>query len=76
MDEVEPGDIIVAGKNWGCGASREHAAENMKNLGIAAIVAESFGRIFFRNALAIALPAVVCAGNSKAFKAVIRWNWI
>ncbi len=68
VDEVEPGDIIVAGKNWGCGSSREHAAENMKNLGIAAIVAESFGRIFFRNALAIALPAVVCSGISKAFK--------
>ena len=68
VDEVEPGDIIVAGKNWGCGSSREQAAENMKNLGVAAIVAESFGRIFFRNALAIALPAVVCAGISNAFK--------
>ena len=68
VDEIEPGDIIVAGKNWGCGSSREQAAENVKSLGIAAIVAESFGRIFFRNALAIALPAVVCSGISKAFK--------
>jgi 3-isopropylmalate dehydratase small subunit len=69
-DEVKPGDIIVAGKNWGCGSSREQAAENIKSLGIAAVVGESFGRIFFRNAIAIALPAVVCAGVSNAFDEV------
>jgi 3-isopropylmalate/(R)-2-methylmalate dehydratase small subunit len=66
-DEVKAGDIIVAGKNWGCGSSREQAAENIKNLEIAAVVGESFGRIFFRNAIAIALPAVVCPGVSQAF---------
>lgn len=68
VDRVRPGDIIVAGRNWGCGSSREQAAQNMKNLGIAAIVAESFGRIFFRNAVALALPAVVCPGVHQAFR--------
>ncbi len=67
VDEVKSGDMVVAGKNWGCGSSREQAAENVKNLGIAAVVAESFGRIFFRNAIAIALPAVVCPGITEAF---------
>ncbi|MFO7965417.1 MAG: 3-isopropylmalate dehydratase [Desulfobacterales bacterium] len=67
-EQVEPGDVVVAGRNWGCGSSREQAAENMKLLGIAAIVAESFGRIFFRNALAIALPCIVCAECSRAFE--------
>lgn len=71
-DQVESGDIIVAGRNWGCGSSREQAAENIKLLGIAAVVAESFGRIFFRNALAIALPCMVCPGCFDAFDEVDR----
>jgi 3-isopropylmalate/(R)-2-methylmalate dehydratase large subunit len=58
--QVEPGDVIVAGGNWGCGSSREQAPANLKKLGIAAVVAESFGRIFFRNAIAIGLPCMVC----------------
>ena len=68
VDDVQPGDIIVAGRNWGCGSSREQAAENMKNLGLAAIAAESFGRIFFRNAVAIALPAAACPGIASSFE--------
>jgi len=68
VDQVQPGDIIVAGRNWGCGSSREQAAENIKRLGIAAVVAESFGRIFFRNAIAIALPGVACPGIYDAFE--------
>lgn len=68
IDQVQKGDIIVAGKNWGCGSSREQAADNIKELGVAALVAESFGRIFFRNSIAIALPGVVCPGISKAFE--------
>ncbi len=68
IEQVKEGDIIVAGKNWGCGSSREQAAENMKNLGVSAVVAESFGRIFFRNSIAIALPAVVCPGITNAFE--------
>lgn len=68
VNEVQSGDIIVAGKNWGCGSSREQANDNVKELGVAAIVAESFGRIFFRNSIAIALPGVVCPGISEAFQ--------
>lgn len=68
VDQVQPGDIILAGRNWGCGSSREQAAENVKKLGVAAVVAESFGRIFFRNAIALALPSVVCPGVHEAFE--------
>lgn len=68
VDNVRSGDIIVAGRNWGCGSSREQAAENMKRLGLAAVVAESFGRIYFRNSIAIALPSLVCPGVSEAFE--------
>lgn len=67
VDQVKEGDVIIAGKNWGCGSSREQAAENVKQLGVAAVVAESFGRIFFRNAVALALPAVACPGIVDAF---------
>lgn len=68
VDQVSPGDIIVAGRNWGCGSSREQAPENMKLLGLGAVVAESFGRIYFRNSIAIALPAVACPGVHDAFE--------
>jgi len=54
--EAQPGDIIVAGRNFGCGSSREYAAEALKKRGIAAIVAISFARIFFRNAINLGLP--------------------
>jgi 3-isopropylmalate/(R)-2-methylmalate dehydratase small subunit len=57
---VQPGDIIVAGKNWGCGSSREQAVTCLKEAGVAAIVAQSFARIFFRNSINQALPIVVC----------------
>jgi 3-isopropylmalate/(R)-2-methylmalate dehydratase small subunit len=53
---VRPGDIIIAGKNFGCGSSREHAPLALKGCGIAAVVAESFAGIFFRNAINIGLP--------------------
>ncbi len=66
-DKVRPGDVIVAGRNWGCGSSREHAPENLKRLGIAAVVAESFGRIYFRNSVAIAFPNIACPGVRDAF---------
>jgi 3-isopropylmalate/(R)-2-methylmalate dehydratase small subunit len=59
---ARPGDIIVAGENFGCGSSRETAPVAIKELGIAAVVAESFARIFFRNAVAIGLPAITCPG--------------
>jgi 3-isopropylmalate dehydratase small subunit len=65
-DQVQAGDIIVAGRNWGCGSSREHAPENLQLLGIGAVVAESFGRIYFRNCVAIAFPNLVCPGIAAA----------
>jgi len=59
--DVKAGDIIVAGSNFGCGSSREHAPMALKGSGIAAIVAKSFARIFFRNAINIGLPLLICA---------------
>lgn len=60
--KVREGDIIVAGGNFGCGSSREQAPMAFQALGIQAIVAESFARIFFRNSINIGLPAVECLG--------------
>ncbi len=54
--KVNPGDIIIAGKNFGCGSSREHAPLAIKGCGIAAVIARSFAGIFFRNAINIGLP--------------------
>ena len=54
--KVRPGDIVVAGKNFGCGSSREHAPVAIKACGIACVVAHSFARIFYRNAINIGLP--------------------
>lgn len=58
--EARPGDVVVAGDNFGMGSSREQAAMALKALGIAAVVAKSFARIFYRNAMNLALPALVC----------------
>jgi 3-isopropylmalate/(R)-2-methylmalate dehydratase small subunit len=59
-DEVQPGDIIVAGKNWGNGSSREQAVVCLTAAGVSAIVAKSFARIYGRNCINNALPAVAC----------------
>ena len=56
--KVKPGDIIVGGRNFGCGSSREHAPISIKAAGVSAVIAESFARIFFRNSINIGLPIV------------------
>ncbi len=56
--KVQPGDIIVAGKNFGCGSSREHAPLAIKGAGISAIIAESFARIFYRNAINLGMIVI------------------
>jgi 3-isopropylmalate dehydratase small subunit len=63
---VQPGDIVVGGKNFGCGSSREHAPIALKGCGVAAVVAPSFARIFYRNAFNIGLPAVESAAAAAA----------
>ena len=57
---AKPGDIVVASTNFGCGSSREHAAVTLKAAGVGAIIADSFGRIFYRNAINLGLPLIVC----------------
>lgn len=64
--KVKPGDILVVGQNFGCGSSREHAVAAMKGAEIACVVGESFARIFYRNALNLALPILEAPGVSKA----------
>ncbi len=66
--QAKPGDLIVAGPNFGCGSSREQAPLAIKHLGIAAILAPSFARIFFRNAINIALPVLECPGIEKSVR--------
>jgi 3-isopropylmalate/(R)-2-methylmalate dehydratase small subunit len=63
--DVRRGDVVVAGRNFGMGSSREQAAQALKVLGVAAVVARSFGGIFYRNALNLGLPVVVCAESDK-----------
>lgn len=57
---VKPGDVMVAGKNFGCGSSREHAPMVIKASGVSCIIAETFARIFYRNAINIGLPILEC----------------
>ncbi|WP_414470594.1 homoaconitase small subunit [Methanobacterium sp. ACI-7] len=62
---VEKGDVIVADENFGCGSSREQAAVVLKHSGVSAVVAKSFARIFYRNAINIGLPVIVADINAK-----------
>jgi 3-isopropylmalate/(R)-2-methylmalate dehydratase small subunit len=63
------GDLLVAGPNFGSGSSREHAPQAMKAIGVGAVVADSFARIFFRNAINLGLPAVEAPGVRAIFEA-------
>ena len=69
--DVQPGDIIVAGENFGCGSSREQAPSVLKALGVKAVVAKSFARIFYRNAINIGLPVLV----SKELYEAVEAGW-
>ncbi|GAC1632701.1 MAG: 3-isopropylmalate dehydratase small subunit [Chloroflexota bacterium] len=60
-DGVRPGDIVVGGRNFGCGSSREHAPVAIRACGVQAVIAPSFARIFYRNAVNIGLPLLTCA---------------
>lgn len=77
--EVCPGDVVVGGRNFGMGSSREQAAQALHQLGVAVVVARSFAGIFYRNALNLGLPVAVCAeagriaaGDRLAFNAEVR----
>ena len=63
---ARPGDIVVAGRNFGCGSSREHAPLALKAAGVSCVVAESFARIFYRNAINIGLPILECPGAAAS----------
>ena len=66
VNRVQPGDIMVGGWNFGCGSSREHAPLCIKTAGIAVVIAKSFARIFYRNAINIGLPILECPAASEA----------
>ncbi len=68
VQKKQTGDIVVAGTNFGCGSSREHAAITLVSAGVSVVLAESFARIFFRNGLNLALPLMVCPGINNAVK--------
>jgi 3-isopropylmalate/(R)-2-methylmalate dehydratase small subunit len=65
---VQPGDVIVAGKNFGCGSSREQAVTCLAAKGVGAIVAGSFARIYYRNCINSALPAIICLQAAEALE--------
>jgi len=64
----EPGDIVVAGTNFGCGSSREHAPIALINMGASLVLADSFARIFFRNSINLGLPLIICKGINQKVK--------
>ena len=69
INKVKSGDIIVANKNFGCGSSREHAPIAIKAAGVSCVIAETFARIFYRNAINIGLPIIECPEAAVAIAA-------
>ncbi len=69
VEQVQPGDIMVAGWNFGCGSSREHAPLVIKTCGTGCVIAKSFARIFYRNAINIGLPILECEEAADAISA-------
>lgn len=82
IQQVQTGDIIVAGTNFGCGSSREHAAIALKAAGISIVLAESFGRIFYRNGINLGLPLIVVPGiaarilTGHLLSVMIETGWV
>lgn len=68
LERVKPGDVLVAGRNFGCGSSREHAPVALKHAGFSCVIAESYARIFYRNAINIGLPIIVAPDASRLIK--------
>ncbi|MEA1905141.1 MAG: 3-isopropylmalate dehydratase small subunit [Candidatus Hadarchaeota archaeon] len=68
IEKARKGDVLIAGRNFGCGSSREHAPVALKAAGISAVIAESFARIFYRNSINRGLPALICHGVCRGFK--------
>ena len=69
VNKVQEGDLIVANKNFGCGSSREHAPLCLKTAGVSCVIAETFARIFYRNAINIGLPIIECPQAAKEIEA-------
>lgn len=69
VGKVKAGDLIVAEKNFGCGSSREHAPAAIKAAGVSCVIAETFARIFYRNAINIGLPIIECPEAAKGIQA-------
>ena len=69
VNRVKTGDLIVADKNFGCGSSREHAPIAIKAAGVSCVIAETFARIFYRNAINIGLPIIECPEAAKGIEA-------
>ena len=69
VNKVKDGDIMVAGFNFGCGSSREHAPIAIKESGISCVIAKTFARIFYRNSINIGLPIIECPEAAKAIEA-------
>lgn len=69
VNQVKSGDLIVADKNFGCGSSREHAPIAIKVAGVSCVIAETFARIFYRNAINIGLPIIECPAAAKGIEA-------
>ena len=69
VNQVKSGDLIVADKNFGCGSSREHSPIAIKAAGVSCVIAETFARIFYRNAINIGLPIIECPAAAKGIEA-------
>ena len=74
IHKVKPGDIMVADKNFGCGSSREHAPIAIKAAGISVVIASTFARIFYRNAINIGLPIMECGRSRQGYQGRRRGN--